>query len=80
MLLHGGPGGEDAEPVDEVEAEEQARQDEDHDLLDGLPLLFLAPPEAVEHVGKLEQDEEDENDAHQHPDVQVANVTHLWKV
>ena len=33
MLLHGGPGGEDAEPVDEVEAEEQARQDEDHDLL-----------------------------------------------
>jgi hypothetical protein len=31
----------------------------------------------MEDKGELEEDEEDEDDTHQHPDVQVAHVTHL---
>ena len=68
---------EDGEPVDEVEAEEEAREDDDHDPLEGLPLRLLAPLEAVEDEGELQQHEEDEDDAHQHPDVQVGHVAHL---
>ena len=76
-LLSRWAGGEDAQPVDEVEDEEDARDDDDHDLLHGLALRLLAPPEAVEDEGELQQHEEDEDDAHQHPDIQVGDVGHL---
>jgi hypothetical protein len=37
----------------------------------------LTGTEAVEDKGELEEDEEDEDDAHQHPDVQIADIAHL---
>jgi hypothetical protein len=70
-------GGEDAGPVDDVEDEEEAGDDVDHDPLDGLGFGLLTRPQAVEDEGEFEEDEEDEDDAHQHPHVQETDIADL---
>jgi hypothetical protein len=76
-LFHWRTSGHDTNPVDEIEGNKDQRYNKDHNFFNRFGLWLLAGTEAVEDKGELEEDEEDEDDAHQHPDVQIADIAHL---
>ena len=65
------------DPVNKIEQYKHGWDDIDHDPFDRLSFWFFAQPHAVEHEGELKEDKEDEDDAHQHPDVQETHVADL---
>ena len=74
-VLH--PLGEDDVPVDDVEEGEEEGQHELGGRLEDGGEALLVRTRQVEDEGELGQLDEDEEDAGEHPHVQVGDVAHL---